>query len=100
MAKLIRAKRFAKGATTDQINHFPWGRILKVHEIGDISVVESYDTRRSTGKRQFHAYVGGKDTSYAFDGLYKAIIYAMAYKKLGLNQSALVEGIFRALNIK
>ena len=104
---MIKAKKFNKGMSQEQIEKFPWGRVLKVHEVGDISIVEYAERKvvscticnKETGGRIYHPYVNGEDTSHSFESLYQALIFAVVYKYMGLNQSALVWGIFRAIGI-
>jgi hypothetical protein len=105
--KKARAKRHGKNISEEKISRFPWGRVLKVHTLGNIDIIESAErktdgctvTKQETGKSVYHAYVNGEDTSVSYDSLEKSIISALAYKHLGLNQYALVDGIIRMLKL-
>jgi len=98
----MQAKKFKNGITDKQVEKFPWGRVLYVHQCGDISVVEyeSYNEKSNKNSRLFHPYVAGEDIRHSLGSLEEAMITAYTYKYNGLNQDALVSGIVRALKIK
>jgi len=99
--------KFKKAITQNDINRFPWGRVLKVHEVGDIAVVEYAErkvvntavTKTETGKSNFHPFVAGNDCHESYGSLEKAILGAIVKRHLGENQWPFLEGICRALGI-
>lgn len=74
-----------KGHTSklDVIRHSPdlytWGNIIKIHNIGDYSIVE-YEGEDDGGGLSFAPYTNGKDLKISFATLEKALIYTIAYK--------------------
>ncbi len=85
-------KRLKSGA------NFTWGRLIKIHEIGEYSIVEFYPwiTENSTvwsgtpdtTKKEFTTYVMGKDCGRGFLSLDAAIVGCIAYKHDGINTRA------------
>lgn len=67
------------------IENFTWGKVLKVHEIGEYKIVE-YDeyehthTKVLTGCIRFHAFLGERDLRRCSHTLDEAIILAIASK--------------------
>lgn len=67
------------------INKFTWGKVLRVHEIGEYKIVE-YDeyentvTKELTGDIRFHAFLGERDLSRCSHTLDEALIQAIASK--------------------
>ena len=68
---------------------FVWGPVVKVHEIGEYSIVEYrpqiFKDSCGTGKYEeektnFHPYINGKDTNRSFESLDDAIIGTICYK--------------------
>lgn len=76
---------------------FPWGPVVRIHEVGDFQIVESrVDYSRTFGcrdpemhgKPSFHPYYLGRSmsrSSYSLDG---AIVEAIAIKYDGCNTKA------------
>lgn len=81
---------------------FPWGPIDRVHEIGDIQIVEyrrdlsnfistspsNPDPYAAHGHTEFHPFVNGNDTHTWFRSLDSAVVGAIAYKREGPNGQA------------
>ena len=68
---------------------FVWGPIVKVHEIGDFTIVEFHPmifvsgtgTNKYEPKRvSYHIYVQGKDTAHGMLTLDSALVLALAAK--------------------
>ena len=67
---------------------FPWGPIVDIHEIGNISIVEFYPEifeGAGTGKfdhtrTKFHAYVDGVDVMKGSPTLDHALLVALGFK--------------------
>jgi len=103
-----RAKKFKKAISQKDLDRFCWGRVLKVHEVGDIAVVEYAErkvvntavTRFETGKSGFHPFIAGRDCSESYGSLEKAVLGAIVKRHLGENQWAFLHAIFRALGIE
>lgn len=71
------------------IEKFPWGRVVQVHKIGDIAIIEAIsDTSGMEGETQFHGWVGDKNTCHAYSDLDAAIVGTIAYKYQGPNSQA------------
>lgn len=72
---------------------FVWGKIVEVHWIDDLAIVE-YIPEHRQDSRAFHPYVncgpGGKntDTCRSFPSLKRAIVGAIAYESEGPNAKA------------
>lgn len=63
---------------------FPWGEIVKTHEIGEYQIVEYIggEAWRSTaGKTMFDPYVNGEPVRVAHFSLDDALIGAIAHKR-------------------
>lgn len=59
---------------------FVWGKIITVHTIGDIAIIE-HDNEE--GEREYHPYAGGKDTCSSDSSLDGALLMAIGYKYEG-----------------
>lgn len=71
-----------------QVTHYA-DYIMKVHEIGDISIVESVDFNDGqVQETSFHAYAKGEDSMCAYDSLDAALVAALAFKYEGHNSQA------------
>ena len=68
------------------VNDFPWGQVVKVHEISDIQVVEFIE--KDENKIKFYPFVNFKRLYFSCDSLDYAIIEAMARKYNGSNTQA------------
>lgn len=69
-----------------RVDLFVWGKVIKVHTIGDLTIVEyenSFDNQVL-----FHAYYGDLDTHESFGTLDIAIVGALGYKYDGRNSQA------------
>ena len=64
---------------------FTWGTILHVHDIGSYTIVEYKDNK--DGKPLFHVYVDNKSTNTSTTTLEGALVYAIAYKHLEINEA-------------
>lgn len=64
---------------------FTWGEVIKIHEVGDYSIVEY---RRDNGEICFHGYVGKTDTNMSWNTLDQALAGCIAYKYEGPNHRA------------
>lgn len=103
----VGPQRHRNGVTVHLLDTFPWGRVLAVHNIGDISIIEYAEKARDgvrvlheeSGERRFHAYIKGRDTSWGASTLYRAVVGAIVYRFLGLNEHALIDGLFRMLKL-
>lgn len=76
------------------INNFHWGKVLKVHEIGEYQIIE-YDRfdlnsmpLKVTGNIRFQTFINHIDTCHSFKTLDEAIVFAIAKKNEGLNGNA------------
>lgn len=84
------------------MSKFPWGKVIDrlfLDFDGDmLEIVKYHPSRLSApeGTIEFHI----EDLHSSFGSVQSAVIAYIAYKNLGLNQYALVEGICRALEIK
>jgi hypothetical protein len=69
---------------------YTWGKLIKIHEIGDYAIVEAlwYDRTNKVSEVKYHSYVNKKCTGHAFSSLDEALIYAISYKYDGLNTKA------------
>jgi hypothetical protein len=75
---------------------FTWGRLVKVHRIGDYQVVEfnPEKSEREPGEypyedtTEYHPYVAGVDTMWSFGSMDAALVGAIAYKNEGANSRA------------
>lgn len=78
----------------DSIDNLHWGKILKIHEIGEYQIVEfdSFELNsiplETTGDIRFHPFINHTDTCHTFKTLDEAIIFAIAKKNEGLNGNA------------
>lgn len=76
----------------NNIKDFTWGKILKVHEIGEYEIIE-YDeylveyAKYSSGQKinlsgniLYHPYLNGKDLCCGFETLDEAIVYSISQK--------------------
>ena len=80
-----------------EIENFAWGKVVKVHSIGDIDIIEYFDRMRkgSTITKEidyntkcFHPYLKGKDTNNSYESLDQAIIGVLCTKYEGANSRA------------
>lgn len=55
---------------------FTWGRVVKIHEIGYLSIVEYVSTCPT--ETRFHVYQNGVDTNASESTMESAIIYGIA----------------------
>jgi hypothetical protein len=77
------------------VRDFTWGRVLRVHEIGEYEIVE-FEPRRAGNQREedfdpsprFHAFIDGKDTHHSYNTLDRALAGVIAYKHDGVNTKA------------
>jgi hypothetical protein len=81
---------------------FTWGRVEQIHDIsagtktGSYTIIEYVDWRSKT--TLFHPYVDGKNCHTSCASMEEALIHAIAYRRLGANQSMhLTTGIMRML---
>lgn len=73
---------------------FTWGTVTRFHEVGPRYMIVEYE-RRPVGnetltereKVAFHVYVDGRDTSSSTNTLEDALIYAIAFGKLEINEA-------------
>lgn len=81
-------KKFIAGTT-----YFPWGPIVKVHEIGEYQIIEFrteiFEGVAGTGKYEptetkFHVY----SSSHSYGSLDMALIGAISFKHDGINTRA------------
>ena len=87
---------------------FPWGKIIRTHEIGEYLIHEYhpniYVNSCSIGKvdetkTSFHPFIGMKDTNHSYSSLDSALIGAICLKHDGINTHA--QGyIERMLNMR
>lgn len=67
--------------------NFTWGEVIRIHEIGDIAIVE-YQVKpghTDSGEIHFHNFVKGRDTNHSCDSLDFAILEGLGYKWGGPN---------------
>lgn len=68
-------------------NRYSWGSIVKIHDIGRYSIVESDDTFNRgphvVVERHYHCYVDGKEIGRAADNVDEALILCVAFGRLG-----------------
>lgn len=55
---------------------FTWGRVVKIHEIGSLAIVEYMAEKEMP---RFHVYVDTKDTSVSASSLDEALVYGIAH---------------------
>jgi len=81
----------------EMLNDFPWGKIVKVHSIGDIDIIEYIEGRRFNagrgkitegGTTEFYPYIDGRDTNTSYLTLDRAIVGALGRKYDGANSQA------------
>lgn len=72
-------------APLKQGKRFTWGDVIKIHEIGDLAVVEyeKWDTDTQQHVTGFHGILDGKSTSEAWSTLDGAIAGLLSYKYSG-----------------
>lgn len=89
-------------------NKFPWGRVIERFsldfEATTLEVVKYHPTNLSAGSS--HGLIDEDTTLYhvkairqSFPSLDEAVIAWITFRRLGLNQGALVTGIARALGL-
>ncbi len=78
-------------------SRWPWGPIVKVHEIGPYAIVEyllDYSSRGGScdyskhGAKSYATYVEGKSTKHTHDTLDAALAHCIAYAHDGINTQA------------
>jgi hypothetical protein len=76
---------------------FIWGELIKIHEIGEYAIVESYGHEFinccSTGKidyshKDYHCYIGGKAIGLFSHSMDAALAQCITYKYDGCNSQA------------
>jgi hypothetical protein len=77
---------------------FPWGLIVKDHEIGPYTIREYHPGKREGVEvlkmpdmdvTQFHGYIDGKDTHESWNSLEDAMVGLIVRRFLGANNSAI-----------
>lgn len=63
----------------DLENKFTWGKIIKIHTIGNFQIVEYEDQEEN--KILYHVYVNFDDMNISYYDLESALIFAIAYNK-------------------
>jgi hypothetical protein len=75
------APKDAKTTDLDKIKEAPstfaWGRVRRIHEIGQIAIVQYQDNDVDKATR-YHLYVDGRDQSSSATTLYGALIAGIA----------------------
>ena len=70
---------------------FPWGKVIKIHKISNIQIIESDESKISNSedknKHSFSIFIEHKSIGYGSDSLDQAIIVGLA-KKYGDSDSA------------
>ena len=74
---------------------FTWGKVVAWHEVGRYQILEykgrEYKNHSPTGALEehssFHIYVDKKSTSHGAVSLESALVYAMAYAHLEVNEA-------------
>jgi hypothetical protein len=69
-------------ALSQRIAHFPWGKIVHVHTIGDYTIVE-YSDKLNPSRILFHPFVSTDDLNRSVQSLDAALIVAIAFKAEG-----------------
>ena len=77
-------------------SRFPWGPIVKIHEVGPYQIVEYLDDRSSYprtqqeghGRTMYQPWVNGRSTSTSWPSLDAALVGAIAYQAEGPNGQA------------
>jgi len=71
---------------------YVWGKIKKIHEIGEYVIVEysepNYRNVENNESIVFHPFINGKDTNRGYDTLDGAIVGVIARKHDGINTKA------------
>ncbi len=77
---------------------FTWGELIKIHEIGEYSIVEYHEWKTKGSnvlvgdtdytKTSYHHYVNGWNCSRSTDSLDAALAGCIAYKHDGANSQA------------
>ena len=88
-----KGKTDLESMTTDKRGGFTWGKLVKIHHIGDYDIVEYYPrvngrTNTYEDDVMFHPFVNGRDTCHTMPTLDAAIVEAIAYKAEGPNSQA------------
>jgi hypothetical protein len=87
--------------TTDYVTvkarpaRFTWGKVVGWHEVGRYQILEykgreykdGHPTGALEGKSTFHVYVDKKSTSSGCPTLEAALVYAIAYANLEVNEA-------------
>ena len=103
----VKPAKHGKNITQEGIDDFPWGRVIKVHTIGGIDIIECPHYKRNgctitdeeTARTEFHPYINGKAVGESFFNLERAILGTLIRKHLGLNNHGLLSGMFRMLKM-
>lgn len=77
---------------------FPWGQIVKDHEIGHYTIREYHPRQRKGGEvlrqidqtvTQFHGYINGKDVHESWNSLEDAMAGLIVRRLVGASHSAI-----------
>lgn len=64
---------------------YVWGRVIKVHCIGDYQIIEAVDKK---GEVHWHSYIDYDDTCTSYKSLDSALVGCIAIKHDGVNSRA------------
>lgn len=75
---------------------YTWGKLVKIHEIGEYKVVEYFSYKYENNHRtdgyeetaSFHPYINDQDTNNSYESLDAALVGVIAYKQDGPNSQA------------
>jgi hypothetical protein len=69
---------------------YVWGKIVKIHDIGEYSIIESINTfgEQPTMETEYHPYINEKNCMHGFTSMDAALAHAIAYKHDGCNTRA------------
>lgn len=86
---------------------YHWGKVVRVLKAGPYEIVVAHNkipddyehgrlvrTNGYETKLTYHAYVNGRDTSYAFSNLDAALVFAIAYRQRGPNVASHAAELF------
>ena len=77
---------------------FTWGTVRKIHDVGPYCLVEYEDRDQEI---RFHVYVDGRSTSNSCETMDEALLYAIAYSHLEINDAGhMARAATRLFNIK
>jgi hypothetical protein len=81
------------------MNKFSWGEVIDHFALrfdDEVLYITKYYDKHNNNEVAYHC----EEIHRSSNNMYAIVLYWITHKQLGLNQSALTEGIIRALEIK